>query len=164
MCMEGGCRVCIVAVKIKDEVLAVNSCLVPVFLCNGYRNMIFKHSYYIPFFFNPHCLFTIFTSWDVITIEGIGGKLIDYNLLQKTLADMNGYLSAFGLEETNICRCTGCRPILDARLHILKDADFLRVFTIEQIHEIFKKYPKASYILHGGNTENGKIHDPNISF
>ncbi|XP_008214986.2 indole-3-acetaldehyde oxidase [Nasonia vitripennis] len=111
MCLEGGCGVCIVAVKIKDEILAVNSCLVPIFLCNG---------------------------WDIITIEGIGGKLADYNLLQKTLADMNGSqcgfcspamvmnmysliarkrTSANDIENSfgsNICRCTGYRSILDA--------------------------------------------------
>lgn len=37
----------------------------------------------------------------------------------------------------------------------LKDADFFKVFTIGQIFEIFNKYPKASYILNGGNTGNG---------
>ncbi|XP_031786391.1 xanthine dehydrogenase/oxidase-like [Nasonia vitripennis] len=46
----------------------------------------------------------------------------------------------------------------------LKDAEFFELFTIEQIYENFKKYPKASYILTGENTGNGKIHDPNISF
>ncbi|OXU29496.1 hypothetical protein TSAR_010099 [Trichomalopsis sarcophagae] len=99
MCLEGGCGVCIVAVKIKDEILAVNSCLVPIFLCNGYLIYYYQHSYITQIHFqnnvqrNPFV--TMFTSWDIITIEGIGGKLADYNLLQKTLADMNGSQCGF---------------------------------------------------------------------
>lgn len=36
MCHEGGCGACIVAAKIKGKTMAVNSCLVPILICNGY--------------------------------------------------------------------------------------------------------------------------------
>jgi len=36
MCYEGGCGTCIVAAEIKGETMAVNSCLVPVLICDGY--------------------------------------------------------------------------------------------------------------------------------
>ncbi|CAD6201304.1 GSCOCG00000105001-RA-CDS, partial [Cotesia congregata] len=35
MCHEGGCGACIVSAEIRGETLAVNSCLVPVLICNG---------------------------------------------------------------------------------------------------------------------------------
>lgn len=35
MCLEGGCGACIVSVKVKDEDISVNSCLVPILICNG---------------------------------------------------------------------------------------------------------------------------------
>jgi len=38
MCHEGGCGVCIVAAEIKGETVAVNSCLVPILICDGYAN------------------------------------------------------------------------------------------------------------------------------
>lgn len=36
MCHEGGCGACIVAVEIKNKTIAVNSCLVPILICDGY--------------------------------------------------------------------------------------------------------------------------------
>lgn len=36
MCHEGGCGACIVAAEIKGNTMAVNSCLVPILICNGY--------------------------------------------------------------------------------------------------------------------------------
>lgn len=36
MCHEGGCGACIVAAEIKGETMAVNSCLVPILICEGY--------------------------------------------------------------------------------------------------------------------------------
>ena len=36
MCHEGGCGACIVSVTYKDKTIAVNSCLVPVLICQGY--------------------------------------------------------------------------------------------------------------------------------
>jgi len=34
MCHEGGCGACIVAAEIKGQILAVNSCLVPILICH----------------------------------------------------------------------------------------------------------------------------------
>ncbi|CAG9582950.1 unnamed protein product [Danaus chrysippus] len=113
MCLEGGCGACIVnVVKSPGEAsLGVNSCMVPITSCNG---------------------------WDITTIEGIGNRLKGYHPIQMTLAENNGsqcgYCSpgwvmalysilrnrrptmleieqSFG---SNICRCTGYRPILEA--------------------------------------------------
>lgn len=36
MCHEGGCGACIVAAKIKGKTMAVNSCLIPILICDGY--------------------------------------------------------------------------------------------------------------------------------
>lgn len=117
MCREGGCGVCIVAVtaidpKTKQELhFAVNSCLVSIFSCSG---------------------------WKIHTTEGIGSFANGYHPLQKRLAEKNGSqcgfcssgmimnmyplylrgnLTAKEVENSfagNICRCTGYRPILDA--------------------------------------------------
>ena len=35
MCHEGGCGACIVAAERYGNIIAVNSCLVSVFLCHG---------------------------------------------------------------------------------------------------------------------------------
>ena len=35
MCHEGGCGSCIVAAEMNGHVMAVNSCLVPIFICDG---------------------------------------------------------------------------------------------------------------------------------
>ncbi|XP_031336872.1 aldehyde oxidase 4-like isoform X2 [Photinus pyralis] len=43
MCNEGGCGACVVAVTVTDPttncdtILAVNSCLVPIYVCEGWR-------------------------------------------------------------------------------------------------------------------------------
>lgn len=34
-CHEGGCGVCIVAAEVNGYVMSVNSCLVPVLICDG---------------------------------------------------------------------------------------------------------------------------------
>jgi len=36
MCYEGGCGACIVAAEIKGKTIAVNSCLIPILICDGY--------------------------------------------------------------------------------------------------------------------------------
>ncbi|XP_011705807.1 PREDICTED: xanthine dehydrogenase-like, partial [Wasmannia auropunctata] len=63
MCHEGGCGACIVAAKIKGKTMAVNSCLVPVLICDG---------------------------WDIHTIEGLGNIRDGYHTIQATLAQKNG--------------------------------------------------------------------------
>ncbi|PZC72656.1 hypothetical protein B5X24_HaOG210767 [Helicoverpa armigera] len=114
MCREGGCGACMVTASksLGAPHAAVNSCLVSIGSCDG---------------------------WDITTIEGLGNRKIGYHPIQKTLAEHNGsqcgyctsgwVMSMHGLLETkktvtmleveksfgsNICRCTGYRPILEA--------------------------------------------------
>ncbi|EFN85871.1 Xanthine dehydrogenase [Harpegnathos saltator] len=63
MCHEGGCGACIVAAEIDGQTMAVNSCLIPVLICNG---------------------------WVVHTIEGLGNKKQGYHTIQAALAEKNG--------------------------------------------------------------------------
>jgi xanthine dehydrogenase/oxidase len=125
MCLEGGCGACIVAVERKSNVLkkatvqAVNSCLVPLMQCNG---------------------------WKIETIEGISHSDTDYHFLQKVLTHFNGsqcgfcspgmVMNMYSLSQDkkitmkevensfggNICRCTGYRPILSAFKAACNDA------------------------------------------
>ncbi|XP_034939273.1 xanthine dehydrogenase 1-like [Chelonus insularis] len=137
MCHEGGCGTCIVAAEIHGETLAVNSCLVPVLICNG---------------------------WEIKTVEGIGNKKIGYHKVQTTLAGMNGsqcgycspgmVMNMYSLLESNkdklsmkkiensfggnICRCTGYRPILDAFKGLASDADPHLSQKIADIEEVYK--------------------------
>ncbi|XP_072742748.1 uncharacterized protein [Anoplolepis gracilipes] len=200
MCHEGGCGACIVAAKIKGETMAVNSCLVPILICDG---------------------------WAINTIEGIGNRRDGYHSIQAALAGKNGtqcgycspgmVMNFYSLMQnkkltmqeiensfgSNICRCTGYRPILDAfkgyasdaspamkkdirdieelyqiktcprnglpctnscadkqsnnvKLDIkLEDAEFYKVYTVEDLFAVFQHKPSATYILNGGNTAHG---------
>ncbi|XP_014482532.1 PREDICTED: xanthine dehydrogenase/oxidase-like isoform X2 [Dinoponera quadriceps] len=208
MCHEGGCGACIVAAEINGETMAVNSCLIPVLICDG---------------------------WAIHTIEGLGNKKQGYHTIQATLAEKNGTqcgycspgmvmnmysllkdkkLTMLEIENSfgsNICRCTGYRPILEAfkgfasdapsamkkeirdiedlynikacakgacrgichdllcerksahkglkisrMLDIkLEDAEFFKVYSIEDLFAIFQQKPNATYMLHGSNTAHG---------
>ncbi|XP_071634820.1 uncharacterized protein [Temnothorax longispinosus] len=201
MCHEGGCGACIVAAEIKGEIMAVNSCLVPILICDG---------------------------WTIHTIEGIGNRRDGYHSIQSALAGKNGsqcgycspgmVMNLYSLIQnkkltmqeiensfgSNICRCTGYRPILDAfkgfasdappslvkdirdieeiykiktcpkngmpckgncvdkhftdgnTLNIkLADAEFYKVYSIENLFAVFQEKPDATYILNGGNTAHG---------
>ncbi|KAJ2951525.1 hypothetical protein O0L34_g13677 [Tuta absoluta] len=127
MCREGGCGACIVgAVKKPGEVpIAVNSCLVSVTSCQD---------------------------WEITTVEKVGNKLDGYDPVQTTLAQYNGTqcgyctpgwvmsmyclknskkpLTKLDIEKSfgsNICRCTGYRPILEAfKTFATADSDELR--------------------------------------
>ncbi|XP_043523035.1 xanthine dehydrogenase/oxidase-like isoform X2 [Frieseomelitta varia] len=134
MCHEGGCGVCVVSVEIKGETMSVNSCLIPVFICNG---------------------------WAIKTIEGVGSKKDGYHTLQAALAGKNGtqcgfcspgmVMNMYSLMQgkkltmkqiensfgSNICRCTGYRPILDTFKSFASDAPKHLIQEIEDIEELF---------------------------
>ncbi|XP_032686991.1 indole-3-acetaldehyde oxidase-like isoform X2 [Odontomachus brunneus] len=206
MCHEGGCGACIVAAEIKGQTMSVNSCLIPVLICDG---------------------------WNIYTIEGLGSKKEGYHTMQATLAGKNGTqcgfcspgmvmnlysllkdkkLTMLQVENSfgsNICRCTGYRPILEAfkgfasdapeslkkdirdieDLYQIKtcpkdglpctrkcddkkleadkivdikfeDAEFFKVYTIEELFGIFQVKSNATYMLHGGNTAHGVYRAP----
>ncbi|XP_050344182.1 uncharacterized protein LOC126769434 [Nymphalis io] len=128
MCHEGGCGACIVNVRAPQppsnevKTFAVNSCLVSILSCHG---------------------------WEITTAEGIGNKRIGYHEVQKRLANFSGtqcgyctpgfVMSMYSLYQSknqkvsskevensfasNICRCTGYRPIADAFKSLAEDAD-----------------------------------------
>ena len=119
MCFQGGCGSCLVEVKLFEPITeqklsyAVNSCLTPVFACDG---------------------------WDITTVEHIGNLQAGLHPIQKQIANYNGsqcgyctpgqvmnmyaLTKYYGPKLTKkvvedsfdgvICRCTGYRPILAA--------------------------------------------------
>ncbi|KAK7486654.1 hypothetical protein BaRGS_00022055, partial [Batillaria attramentaria] len=126
MCIEGGCGVCLVTVKLfdpvndMDTVFTVNSCLVQLYMCDG---------------------------WEITTIEGLGSPHTKLHPIQERLAKYNGsqcgfcspaqVMNMYGLLNKNpkpkmqevednmdstICRCTGYRSILDAMKSFCADA------------------------------------------
>ncbi|KAL6263816.1 hypothetical protein P5V15_003899 [Pogonomyrmex californicus] len=136
MCHEDGCGACIVTAKIKGEIMAVNSCLVPILICDG---------------------------WDIYTIEGLGNRRDGYHSIQITLAEKNGsqcgycspgmVMNLYSLVKNkkltmrqiensfggNICRCTGYRPILEAFKKFASDAPpsvTKNICDIEELYEI----------------------------
>ncbi|XP_026741583.1 xanthine dehydrogenase/oxidase-like isoform X2 [Trichoplusia ni] len=121
-CREGGCGACIVTASKTPGTpyVSVNSCLVAVTSCDG---------------------------WDIRTIEGLGNKKDGYHKVQTTLAENHGSQCGYcscgwvmamqGVLETkkdltmkeiensfgsNLCRCTGYRPIIEAFKKFAKDA------------------------------------------
>ncbi|XP_078042324.1 uncharacterized protein LOC144472818 isoform X2 [Augochlora pura] len=149
MCHEGGCGACIVSATVKGVTMSVNSCLVPVLICQG---------------------------WTIKTIEGLGNQKDGYHVLQATLAQKNGsqcgycspgmVMNMYSLIQdrkltmkeiensfgSNICRCTGYRPILDAFKSFASDAPKEMVKEIHDIEELYKmKMCKKT----GGPCQNG---------
>ncbi|KAF9421455.1 hypothetical protein HW555_002670 [Spodoptera exigua] len=143
MCREGGCGACVVNVRTyvagtqEYATFSVNSCLVAIMSCDG---------------------------WDITTIEGIGNRKIGYNIIQKRLnhffGSQCGYcspgfvMSMYSLAQgsdrhlteaeiensfgSNLCRCTGYRPILEAfkSFAVHPDANILKkIKDIEDISE-----------------------------
>ncbi|KAL4715613.1 hypothetical protein ACJJTC_006192, partial [Scirpophaga incertulas] len=135
MCREGGCGSCIVAASTGPGEMthAVNSCLVSILSCDG---------------------------WDITTIEDVGNRHDGYHPIQNKLAVGNGTqcgycspgwvmamysllnskkeLSMLEIEQSfasNICRCTGYRPILEAFKKFANDAPKSEVIPdIEDLH------------------------------
>ncbi|KAJ2948180.1 hypothetical protein O0L34_g9988 [Tuta absoluta] len=135
MCREGGCGACIVtAVKSPGSLpVAVNSCLVSITSCQD---------------------------WEITTVEKIGNRLKGYNVVQTTLAENNGTqcgycspgwvmamhsllesktnLTKLEIEQSlasNICRCTGYRPILEAfKKFAIDDPNSKKLLDIEELH------------------------------
>ncbi|CAG9135468.1 unnamed protein product [Plutella xylostella] len=141
MCREGGCGACVVAVSARDpadmqrKTFSVNSCLTLITQCQD---------------------------WEVTTVEGLGGRRGGYHPVQRALAEHNGsqcgycspgwVMSMYSLLESrhydvtqceveesfasNICRCTGYRPILDAFKSFAKDAPKPAPTDIEDIEDL----------------------------
>ncbi|XP_048729395.2 xanthine dehydrogenase-like isoform X2 [Ostrea edulis] len=136
MCREGGCGTCLVQVELYDPVsmerksYAVNSCMVPLFSCNG---------------------------WEITTIEGIDST--SEKAVPKRLAQYNGSQCGFcspgqvmnmhalldfhdgsvtkemveDAFDSVICRCTGFRSILDAMKSYAEENN-QKVPDIEDVH------------------------------
>ncbi|XP_047028807.1 LOW QUALITY PROTEIN: xanthine dehydrogenase 1-like [Helicoverpa zea] len=121
MCRQASCGACVVtARRSMGSPYAVNSCILPITACHGL---------------------------EITTIEEVGNRNKGYHPLQTTLAENNGsqcgycspgwVLSMYSLLQSkrdltmleieqslgsNICRCTGYRPILEAFKKFAKDA------------------------------------------
>ncbi|CAH0755277.1 unnamed protein product [Diatraea saccharalis] len=132
MCKEGGCGACIVAVVRKNStIMAVNSCMVSVLSC---------------------------LNWEITTIEEIGNRKKGYHPIQTTLAAYSGsqcghcspgwVMAMYSLKESkksldmleieksfasNVCRCTGYRPILEAFKTFASDAPKPQDIDIEDL-------------------------------
>ncbi|KAF9801456.1 hypothetical protein SFRURICE_013236, partial [Spodoptera frugiperda] len=154
MCREAGCGSCMVTVKqSQGQPYAVNSCMLTVVSCHGL---------------------------DITTIEGLGNRNIGYHPLQNTLAKFNGtqcgycspgwIMSMHSLQESNrnltqleieqslgsnVCRCTGYRPILDAFKSLAVDSSSSDDKNIQDIEDlkICKKTGKSCDEQHCGDND-----------
>ncbi|KYN03669.1 Aldehyde oxidase 2 [Cyphomyrmex costatus] len=159
MCYEGDCGACIVNVIFKDKSIAVNSCLVPVLICDG---------------------------WNIYTIESIGNKSDGYHKIQTELAEWNGSqcgycspgmvmnLYSLGLEKAmsmeqiensfggNICRCTGYRAILKAFKTFAIDAVSMESKAVHDIEELHKAKACLEYKMPCARTYYDKQHSDGI--
>ncbi|KAF4522205.1 hypothetical protein B566_EDAN007356 [Ephemera danica] len=152
MCNEGGCGACVVAataehpVSKQRETFSVNSCLVPVFACDG---------------------------WEIKTVEGLGDRRTGYHRAQATLAHFNGTQCGYcspgmgnkaptmaDVENSfggNLCRCTGYRPILDAFKSLSTDATPELKQACLDIEDIYKICSKTGNPCSGSCSENFEV-------
>ncbi|KAJ2951524.1 hypothetical protein O0L34_g13676 [Tuta absoluta] len=152
MCREGGCGACIVAAVTSAGALpvSVNSCLVSITSCQG---------------------------WEITTVEKVGNRLKGYHVLQTTLAKYNGTqcgyctpgwimamysllhsksdLTKLEIERSlgsNICRCTGYRPILEAfKKFAVDEPNSKTILDVEDMHLSKKCKQKCSKAKCGGS-------------
>ncbi|XP_028395681.1 xanthine dehydrogenase-like [Dendronephthya gigantea] len=159
-CQEGGCGACVVvltkqdlATK-KDKVMAVNSCLLPLFATDGCK---------------------------ITTTEGLGSSRSGYHPIQERIAQYNGsqcgfctpgmVMSMYGLLsknaqptkqdiedgfDGNLCRCTGFRPILDAMKSFAKDENPI---DIEDLYTVLDAHDSQVIRFVVGNTGKGVYKD-----
>ncbi|CAK1542876.1 unnamed protein product [Leptosia nina] len=132
MCLEAGCGACIVSVVKSPGAPpeGVNACMVTVTSCHG---------------------------WEITTIEKIGNRSDGYHPLQRSLFENNGsqcgycspgwVMAMYSLLKkkkmtmleietslgSNVCRCTGYRPILEAFKKFATDAPDPRILDIEDL-------------------------------
>ncbi|XP_055604377.1 probable aldehyde oxidase gad-3 [Uranotaenia lowii] len=152
MCLEGGCGVCIVNITKKHPVTherisySANSCLISIFSCH---------------------------ETEILTAEGLGSRADGYHPIQRRLAMFNGSQCGFcspgfvmsmfsklrgnpnarpSMEEleksldSNICRCTGYRPILDTFKSFASDADEKLRSVCQDVEDLEPRYDKVWYI------------------
>ncbi|KAL0828977.1 hypothetical protein ABMA28_003866 [Loxostege sticticalis] len=168
MCHEGGCGACIVSVRAsfppsnEIKIFSVNSCLVSVLSCHG---------------------------WEIMTVEGIGNRTMGYHEIQMRLAKFNGtqcgyctpgwIMNMYSLYESknkklsmkeiensfasNICRCTGYRPIADAFKSFATDIDDNLKNKLEDIEDLsfFKPCGVAcnKKCVHKNKCQDSEIND-----
>ncbi|BFZ04912.1 hypothetical protein BsWGS_07950 [Bradybaena similaris] len=166
-CFEGGCGVCLVAVKLLDPLTGkprtytINSCCLQLYTCDGL---------------------------DITTVEGLGNTRTGLHPIQERLAKFDGaqcgfcspgqVMNMYGLLQNNpkptmedvedtydatLCRCTGYRSILDAMKSFASDAPkSLKknggVIDIEELDGKLCKKTGNTCVGHcGGHVKNGKI-------
>ncbi|XP_075982387.1 uncharacterized protein LOC142980699 [Anticarsia gemmatalis] len=158
MCREGGCGACVVSVRAPQPntkeiaTFSVNSCLVSIMSCDG---------------------------WDISTVEYIGNRKKGYNIIQKRLnhyfGSQCGYcspgfvMSMYSLVKgsdrhlteaeienslgSNLCRCTGYRPILEAFKSLAVDPNSNILRKIKDIEDISEQICPKSGKKCGGTCE-----------
>ncbi|XP_052797561.1 xanthine dehydrogenase/oxidase-like isoform X2 [Mya arenaria] len=149
MCYQGGCGTCLVEAKLFEPLsenslsYAVNSCLVPLYSCDG---------------------------WEIRTVDYIGNLKKGLHPIQTQIANYNGsqcgyctpgqVMNMFALTEFYgdtltkkqvedsfdgvICRCTGYRPILAAFKNMAKGRSKCSSSTVGDIEDFKTKVCKKS--------------------
>ncbi|CAG9770996.1 unnamed protein product [Ceutorhynchus assimilis] len=186
MCSEGGCGTCVVAVEeIKPSgekhVFAINSCLVSILSCHGWK------IYTVEGIGNPlkgyHEIQKVLAdnNGSQCGFCSPGMVMNMYALQQSFRSKTKSQIeNSFG---GNICRCTGYRPIMKAFYNLVVDiedidrvyekcpnknkvesyclklgkANWLKVYYISDLLEIFRTSKDFDYVLVAGNTAQGVV-------